>query len=280
MPLYTFTNQASYMDDPLTSGVTEGFGLMFYQSRWYDPYLNHFSQPDSIVPDPGNSQDWDRYSYARNNPIRYNDPSGHEPGNCYDRGYCRDKRDMSQWIVAATVDAAESIEMKMIKLENKAGGKAVAYASFVGLVSDGKKYDVKDKIKTEVGRTVKIGSKWFEWSTTGNILYGFYGLAAGFTKGELHAGAGLAQIKDHYANPDESPIGDASTYYDTSDDYYAIEFGFYLYENYYAVNGELTEADLLDALNTFSDVDKMALREAPKTFYPKWDKYDVDQFYY
>ena len=42
-------------------------------------YLNHFTQPDTIVPDPYNSQDWDRYSYARNNPLQYNDPSGHWP---------------------------------------------------------------------------------------------------------------------------------------------------------------------------------------------------------
>ncbi len=40
-------------------------------------YLNHFTQPDSIVPDPYNSQDYDRYSYVRNNPLRYNDASGH-----------------------------------------------------------------------------------------------------------------------------------------------------------------------------------------------------------
>jgi hypothetical protein len=51
---------------------------MFYNARWYDPYLNHFTQPDSIVPDPYNSQDWNRYSYARNNPLKYTDPSGHK----------------------------------------------------------------------------------------------------------------------------------------------------------------------------------------------------------
>jgi RHS repeat-associated protein len=73
---YTFTGQY-YMDDPIASETTEGFGLMFFNARWYDPYLNHFTQPDSIVPDPYNSQDWDRYAYARNNPIRYSDPSGH-----------------------------------------------------------------------------------------------------------------------------------------------------------------------------------------------------------
>ena len=56
-------------------------------------YLNHFTQPDTIVPDPYNSQDYDRYAYARNNPIRYTDPSGHEPhtpGSCYEsvNGVC------------------------------------------------------------------------------------------------------------------------------------------------------------------------------------------------
>jgi RHS repeat-associated protein len=77
LPKYTFTGQYSYMDDPSTSGVTEGFGLMFYNARWYDPYLNHFAQPDSIVSNPYNVQDWDRYAYGRNNPVRYTDPSGH-----------------------------------------------------------------------------------------------------------------------------------------------------------------------------------------------------------
>ena len=40
-------------------------------------YLNQFTQPDTIVPDPSNPQDWNRYSYVTNNPVKYNDPSGH-----------------------------------------------------------------------------------------------------------------------------------------------------------------------------------------------------------
>ncbi|NOH04083.1 MAG: hypothetical protein HND47_19995 [Chloroflexi bacterium] len=74
---YTFTGQKSYSDS---------FGLMYYNARWYDPYLNHMTQPDSIVPDPYNPLDWNRYSYARYNPLRYTDPSGHVP--CTDDGYC------------------------------------------------------------------------------------------------------------------------------------------------------------------------------------------------
>ena len=52
-------------------------GLYFYGARWYDSYLNRWIQPDSIIPDPTNSQNWDRYAYVRNNPVRFNDPSGH-----------------------------------------------------------------------------------------------------------------------------------------------------------------------------------------------------------
>jgi len=32
---------------------------------------------DTIVPEPGSSQAYDRYAYSNNNPINYNDPSGH-----------------------------------------------------------------------------------------------------------------------------------------------------------------------------------------------------------
>jgi len=52
-------------------------GLYFYQSRWYDSAIGRFMQPDLLIPDPGNPQDLNRYSYTRNNPLRYRDPSGH-----------------------------------------------------------------------------------------------------------------------------------------------------------------------------------------------------------
>jgi RHS repeat-associated protein len=76
---YTYTGQYHYTDDITTPGVTEGFGLMFYNARWYDPALSRFPQPDSIIPDLYSPQDWDRYSYARNNPLKYVDPDGHRP---------------------------------------------------------------------------------------------------------------------------------------------------------------------------------------------------------
>ncbi len=78
LPIYTYTGQASYiMDDPTTGGVTEGFGLMFYNARVYDPSLGRFAQADSIV--PAGVQGLDRYEYVNNNPLRYIDQDGHFP---------------------------------------------------------------------------------------------------------------------------------------------------------------------------------------------------------
>jgi hypothetical protein len=44
---------------------------------YYDPELGRFIQPDTVIPDLGNPQSYNRYSYVMNNPLRYNDPSGH-----------------------------------------------------------------------------------------------------------------------------------------------------------------------------------------------------------
>jgi len=52
---------------------------MYYGARYYQPYLNRWLSPDTIVPDPANPQSLNRFSYALGNPVRYTDPSGHAP---------------------------------------------------------------------------------------------------------------------------------------------------------------------------------------------------------
>jgi RHS repeat-associated protein len=52
-------------------------GLYYYNARYYNPALGRFISPDTIVPDPRNSQAYNRYSYVLNNPMIYTDPSGH-----------------------------------------------------------------------------------------------------------------------------------------------------------------------------------------------------------
>jgi RHS repeat-associated protein len=153
------------MDDPSTAAVTEGFGLMFYNARWYDPYLNHFTQPDSIVPDPYNPQDWNRYLYARNNPLRYTDPSGHiacddqdENDNCinYEQNLFRKiSKNYSNW------------ERRILrKLYNQGGENAM----------HGVEYIVSNDIHIKVGNLPfdldKNRGAWFSESTNTITLNG------------------------------------------------------------------------------------------------------------
>ena len=44
--------------------------------RIYDPRLGRFLSPDPYVQSPYNSQNYNRYSYCLNNPLKYTDPSG------------------------------------------------------------------------------------------------------------------------------------------------------------------------------------------------------------
>lgn len=57
--------------------LDEGTDLYYYGARYYDPGLQRFTQADIIVPSPSDPQSFNRYAYAANNPIIYNDPSGH-----------------------------------------------------------------------------------------------------------------------------------------------------------------------------------------------------------
>ncbi len=47
--------------------------------RLYDPLVGRMFSPDPVITDKSNSQDYNKYSYARNNPLKYNDPSGNSP---------------------------------------------------------------------------------------------------------------------------------------------------------------------------------------------------------
>ncbi|MCP3996505.1 MAG: RHS repeat-associated core domain-containing protein [bacterium] len=62
--------------------------LMYYNARYYDPAISRFVSADTIVPNPANPQDLNRYSYVRNNPIGYTDPSGHVREKFVDGGQC------------------------------------------------------------------------------------------------------------------------------------------------------------------------------------------------
>jgi RHS repeat-associated protein len=73
-----WTNEAQPTDFTFTGQRAErGFALMDYNARYYDPGLGRFVSADTVVPEAGNPQALNRFSYAMGNPLRYTDPTGH-----------------------------------------------------------------------------------------------------------------------------------------------------------------------------------------------------------
>lgn len=75
----------------------------FMGFRNYDPHSHRFLQPDTIIPTAGDPQTLNRYAYARNNPLKYIDPSGNDvvivcggKTDCADHGIENQKA----WIMA------------------------------------------------------------------------------------------------------------------------------------------------------------------------------------
>lgn len=62
-----------------TGKELDNTGLYYYEARYYDPALGRFISADTIIPNSRDPQDLNRYTYARNNPMFYTDPSGHCP---------------------------------------------------------------------------------------------------------------------------------------------------------------------------------------------------------
>jgi len=56
--------------------MLDEFGLINMNGRCYDPVVGRFLSPDILVQNPNNTQCYNRYSYAINNPLKYSDPSG------------------------------------------------------------------------------------------------------------------------------------------------------------------------------------------------------------
>jgi len=74
---YDSVPQPQYMHRGYTfHEMLDEFGLINMNGRCYDPVVGRFLSPDIIVQNANNTQCYNRYSYAVNNPLKYTDPSG------------------------------------------------------------------------------------------------------------------------------------------------------------------------------------------------------------
>ena len=69
---------------------TDGIGLIYMNARFYVGSVGRFASADTLIPDPGSSQGFNRYAYSYNNPINLIDPSGHNPVCNHNGTICSD----------------------------------------------------------------------------------------------------------------------------------------------------------------------------------------------
>lgn len=73
------TTRRGYTDH----SMLDNLNLIHMNGRAQDPVLGRFMSADPYIPDPTNTQSFNRLSYVRNNPLSLVDPSGFEDIFCY-----------------------------------------------------------------------------------------------------------------------------------------------------------------------------------------------------
>ena len=69
-------NQLNFFRGYTGHEMLKDFNLINMNGRMYDPLLGRFLSPDNYVQFPYDVQNFNRYSYCLNNPLKYTDPSG------------------------------------------------------------------------------------------------------------------------------------------------------------------------------------------------------------
>ncbi|WP_309387267.1 FG-GAP-like repeat-containing protein [Cerasicoccus frondis] len=66
--------------------MLDNLGLVHMNGRIYDPQIARFLSPDPVIAAPYDLQNYNHYSYVRNNPMSLNDPSGYIAETVWDVG--------------------------------------------------------------------------------------------------------------------------------------------------------------------------------------------------
>jgi RHS repeat-associated protein len=80
--------------------TADDLGLIFMNARYYLPSAGRFISADAIVPDPTNPQQFNRYTYVLNNPLRFTDPTGH----CVSSYDPEEQSELLQYCVSAVLE--------------------------------------------------------------------------------------------------------------------------------------------------------------------------------
>ena len=138
--------------------------------RMYDPLLGRFLSPDKFVQAPGNTQNYNSYSYCLNNPLKYTDPSGYILID-----YSEASPDDPGGALNSNLSFLEStsayLNERLFNLQLKELDWARGNIYYAG---DG-------RYVNGLGETVDFNAIVVNWIKNGDITYGLYFEENGFT---------------------------------------------------------------------------------------------------
>ncbi len=178
--------------------------LIHMNGRLYDAKLHRFLQPDNFIQDPYNTQNYNRYGYVLNNPLKYTDPSGEELIS------------LTAIIVGAVI-AATSYSIKAgYTYGFKASGWGFLKATFIGAVSGAATWGIGNYATTITSLSEKIvfqafahgfAQATFTGIQGGDPLVGFASGALSSAASSLWSGGGADQWQGFGGKFADSDIG-------------------------------------------------------------------------
>lgn len=103
------SSTGTLVTDRLFTGQIRDLGddrFYFFKARYYDATIGKFQTADMIAPEPGRPRTLNRYAYGANDPMRFNNPSGHRYDDPSDGGYSTEPLSLASSIVLDYQSAA------------------------------------------------------------------------------------------------------------------------------------------------------------------------------
>ena len=169
--------------------ISEISGLIHMNARVYDSDIGRFLSADTIIQDPHDSQSYNRYSYVRNNPMVFTDPSGHS--------WFSKLWDKIGTYVIAVVVAVIAVYTGGLALMSMTGASTVAAASGMATISQlavagavgGFAAGVSAGLLggASLGDSLQMGMQGAAYGAIGAVTAGYIGgIKSGIIRASLH----------------------------------------------------------------------------------------------
>ncbi len=174
----------------------ESIGHYYLNARYYNPANGRFLSQDTYRGEVENPYTLHLYTYCKNDPVNYVDPSGHarKKKGKYDLGSF-----MYGWFVEASIDS-KGIRKQLQSKNIITKGKGIK--KFINYVKTNGKYDIKNtkeykdirKYAKKHNKNIYFRKRKMRKDDPGNIIFGFFAGSCGFSLQFSQMGAGIYQI--------------------------------------------------------------------------------------